>query len=504
MGFVKIRWAGGTIVPAILLLAGSAAAQSAPARVRTISLTLQPRVPITVELEKRVRIKNAGTPIAARVLVPVYVFDRQVIPAGSELQGRVEKIDPIPRGRRAREIANGNFTPYRRATLEFDTLKLKGGRDVRIRSDVSPGAQNVVHLVAGGAKQEQSATHPQAAGLRRQIERRKKQTLGVITAGGKLKWIESNLLGRLPFHREIQAVAAAKAPGRLTRMKAFLAAQLPFHRQFIPAGTHFTVELKTPLTLGSEEVTSRELTRLGGEIPPSSNVHVWLVTPLTSATDRPGTPVEAVVSEPVFTKNHQLILPEGSRLKGRVITARPARRLGRNGKLRFAFQRIVLPAGATRTVEAGLQAADVPRSSHLKLDAEGGARATSSKTKYLAPAITVLLATSSVADSDSRARQIQEGSGNPGEVAGGGVRGAAGFGLIGSVVALVARSRPVTSGFAIYGAAWSVYSHLVARGSEVVFPQGTRMDIRFGSHEGRKIPNPEGRGSAAPPPPKAS
>jgi hypothetical protein len=471
----KARWPAGAFALAVLVCAGDAAAHTAPAVAKTIPLTVKPGVPISVELVKSVRIKKPGAPLEGRVVEPVYVFDRMVIPAGSEVRGRVVKIDPVPRGRRARAIANGDFTPFHHATFEFDTLELKGGERMRIDTTVSPAAQNVVRLVAGGEKKKkEGAAHAKAAEVRRQMEAQKNQTLAEI-----------------------------KAPGKLHRLKALLEAEMPYHRQVLPAGTRFTVELKAPLKLGNAEITGKELERVGGEIPPSSHVRVWLKTPLSSAKDHEGTPVEAVVAKPVFTADHHLILPVGSRLKGRVITAQPARRLGRNGQLRFGFQQIVLPKGTTRTVEAGLESAEVPRSSHLKLDAEGGAHGVSSKTRYIMPAIDVLLATSSVADSDSRARQIQEGSGNPGQVAGGGVRGAAGFGLIGTVVGVVAHSRPVSSGFALYGAAWSVYSHLVARGHEVTFPQYTAMDIRFGSHEGARHPASPGKerftSSLAPP-----
>jgi hypothetical protein len=460
MGTGMAIWRAAAAALAVLLsFAGGAVAQNASAAAKTIPLTVEPGVPISVELLKPVRIRKVGAPLEGRVIEPVYVFDRLVVPAGSEVRGRVAKIDPVPRGRRARAIANGDFTPFHHATFEFDTLILKDGERLPIDTTVSQGAQNVVHLVAGGKQKEEGTLHRKTAEVRRQIEATKKQSIEEI-----------------------------KAPGKLKRLKAMLAAELPYHRQSLPAGTRFTLELKEPLNLGAALLTSEELERVGAEIPPSSNVHVWLKTPLSSATDRKGTPVEAVVSQPVFTKDHQLILPEGSRLKGQVLTARPARHLGRNGQLRFAFRQIVLPAGAKRAVEAGLQSADVPSSSHLKLDAEGGAHGASSKTRFLAPTIEILLATSSVADADSRARQIQEGSGDPGQVAGGGVRGAAGFGLVGTVVGLLAHSRPVSSGFALYGAAWSVYSHLVARGHEVIFPQYTAMDIRFGSHEGPKTP----------------
>jgi hypothetical protein len=466
-----------TIALAILACARGAAAQSTSAAPRTIPLTVQAGIPISIELEKPVRIKNAGVPISGRVLEPVYVFDRMVIPRGAEVEGRVTKIEPLSRRQRVRSAANGNFTPFRKISLAFDTLQLQDGKRLSIDTAVSPGDANVIHLVAGGEKKKNGVVHEKAAEVREQIHQRKQETLTEI-----------------------------KAPGKWKRLEGLLSAELPYHRQVLPAGMRFTAELKVPLDLGSAEITDQELERMGSEIPPASDVHVWLATPLSSANDHKGAPVEAVVSEPVFTPDHHLILPEGSRLKGQVITAKPARRMGRNGQLRFAFQRIELPKGATRNVEAGLEGVDVPSASHVKLDAEGGAHAVNSKTKYLAPAISVLLATSSMDGMDSHDRAVQEGSGDPGETVGGGVRGGAGFGLVGSVIALAARSGPVTAGFAFYGAAWSVYSHLVARGREVVFPKDTAMEIRFGSHEGPKSQGAAGKASstAKAPPPRAS
>jgi hypothetical protein len=35
----------------------------------------------------------------------------------------------------------------------------------------------------------------------------------------------------------------------------------------------------------------------------------------------------------------------------------------------------------------------------------------------------------------------------------------------------------------------SVYSHIVARGDEVVFPKDTSMEIRFGTHESKVHPS---------------
>lgn len=424
-----------------------------------IPLTVKPGIPIRVSIKKSVRIKHAGVPVEGRVIKPVYVFNRKVIPAGSTLIGSITKIDPVSKKQRLFAFANGDLTPFHRAHIEFNTLVLKNGKRLPIKTAVSPGRIDVIRLVAGGKKQKTGRIHGRIAEARQQIRQ-----------------------------SEQQAIAAIKSPHKLKRVESILSAQLPFHRQYLAAGTQFVATLKNPLPMGKEYVSPQAFKAVGHKIPPSSTVHVWLATPLSSAKDRRGSPVVAIVSRPLFSKNHQLILPEGSRLVGVVTQAVPARRLNRNGRLRFTFTRIKLPHGAWRKVEADLQAASVAKGAHLKIDSEGGAHTVSSKKKYLMPAIDVLLATSSF-DGDSQSRAVQEGGGQGGDVAGGAVRGGVGFGLMGSLIAMAARFQPVTAGFAFYGAAMSVYSHLVARGSEVVFPKDTAMEIQFGTHEGRLHPS---------------
>ena len=71
---------------------------------------------------------------------------------------------------------------------------------------------------------------------------------------------------------------------------------------------------------------------------------------LSSATDHRDTPVRAVVSQPLFSSDHTLILPEGARLDGTIMEAVPARLFGRNGQLRFTFRQLELTPGATRKV----------------------------------------------------------------------------------------------------------------------------------------------------------
>jgi hypothetical protein len=74
-----------------------------------------------------------------------------VVQAGQaeKLIGRVARVDSLSRKRRALAIANGDFTPLRKAHVDFETLVLKDGTRVPLHEVLSQGAANVVHLTAG-------------------------------------------------------------------------------------------------------------------------------------------------------------------------------------------------------------------------------------------------------------------------------------------------------------------------------------------------------------------
>jgi hypothetical protein len=64
--------------------------------------------------------------------------------------------------------------------------------------------------------------------------------------------------------------------------------------------------------------------------------------------------VEAVVTRPVFSADHSLLIPEGARLLGDVVEAQRARFLHRNGKVLFVFRQIKLPEGAAQSIQGYL------------------------------------------------------------------------------------------------------------------------------------------------------
>ncbi len=444
-----------TVVPSAVGAPDQAGSQA-------VTLTVVAGVPLHVVLEKRLPIKNAGVPVEGHTVEPIYVFDHLVIPAGTRVAGHVSKVEGLSRKRRALTMANGDFTPYRKAYFDFDTLVLKDGSRLPIQTTVSQGAPNMVHLSADDQAKKKGRVSQAVQEARTEAKAREQATVQQITA-----------------------------PGKLERVKSVLLAELPYHKQALPAGTSFTAELKSPLELGKEERSPNQLQKLGSEIPRGSIVHVRLATPLSSATDHKGSVVKAVVSEPVFSADHQLVLPEGARLEGVVTQAIPARRLGRNGQLRFMFRQIVVGPGAPRNVEASLQGVDAASGAHLTLDSEGGAHAVTPKTHYVLPAIDVFLAATSL-DLDAGHHHLHPGYQHGPDVGGGAVRGAAGFAFVGSVIGMLAHSRPVSAGLAFYGAGWSVYTHIVARGNEVTFSKNTPMEIRFGTHEGAAPPAAKG------------
>jgi hypothetical protein len=425
-------------------------------------------VPLHVVLEKPVSIHYTGVPVEAVVVDPVFVFDHEVIPSGSQVRGRVVKVESASRRQRSLAIANGNFSPIRNAQVDFDTLVLKDGTRLALHTVVTQGAPKMVHLVAGERGKKKGRVGEAVDQARQQAKA-----------------------------REQEAINQVKSPGKIKRIEARLWAEFPYHTPKLTAGTHFTAELKTPLDFGKEDPSPRQLEGLGKAIPPGSDVSVRLLTALSSATDHQGSLVQAVVSQPLFAADQELILPQGAQLEGVVTQARPARRLGRNGQLRFTFREIELTSGAPRQVHATVQSVDAAAGGHLELDSEGGARSVTPKTKFIAPTIDVLLAMSSLDGLDPHNRhRIEEGDGPQGADAGGGlVRGGAGFGFVGALIGFAARYRPVSACFAFYGAGWSVYTHVLARGKNIVFPKNTSMDIRFGVHQGGHKAAPPNNGA---------
>src|SRR5450631_1233268 len=65
-----------------------------------VSLTVPSGVPLRLYLAKKVS-KRAGAPVEAKLLEPVYAFDREVLPAGTVARGAVNRTQPVGKWQRA-------------------------------------------------------------------------------------------------------------------------------------------------------------------------------------------------------------------------------------------------------------------------------------------------------------------------------------------------------------------------------------------------------------------
>jgi hypothetical protein len=271
----------------------------------------------------------------------------------------------------------------------------------------------------------------------------------------------------------------------------FLWSKAPYHPQYWRRGTRFDAPLRDPLEVGFAWFKQEDLGALGTQPAPDSVAHVRLLTALSSASAKQGQTVEALVTAPVFSPEHKLVLPEGTKLTGEVVLAKKARSFHRAGRLRFNFQKVdfpqqvanlrpAAPAPTPMKTQATLEAAEGSGTTPIHVDSEGGVQAKESKTRFIAPAVSVVIA--SLASYDGRHSDPDE----PGRYAGGGphvsgrtLGGGLGLGMLGS--ALSQTSPYVGMAFGYYGLAWSVYSSVIGRGGEVEFEKNAMMDIKFGA-----------------------
>jgi type IV secretory pathway VirB10-like protein len=426
-----------------------------PAPPQTVALTVAKGAPLQVALDQEIRVKKVGQPVHARIVEPVYAFDHIVVPVGSEVIGEITKIESLSEGKRTLAVLNADFTPLRKVEVGFHELVLPDGRRFPLHASVAPGSGQVIELVTSADEKEK--------------KNRVKNMASEKTNEAKQRAHE----------QWDNAMKELKTPGKVRRLERYGEAQLPVHRQYIPAGTVYFAELVDPLDFGSVVMTASMASSIGAELPEGSVVHARLVTPLSSATSHKGQDVEAVLSQPLMDGD-RLILPQGSRLKGTVKQAQPARRMKKNGQLRIAFSELVPPDGIEQKIVSTLEGVQAGKDANVKLDSEGGAEATTSKSRYLGTA--VLLGLAMMAAKGGEDHDHDGGNNN------GAAGGLGGFKLVGMIMGAAVRSRAFGTTMGAYGAAVSIYTNFMARGHEVVFPKNTAMQIGVGMRAGTTTP----------------
>lgn len=399
--------------------------------------------PLRLLLDDRVRVTRVGQPVTATLAEDVYTQDRVAIPAGARVLGHVAKLEGVPGATRAAAMLGGNFTPGRLVGLQFDTVVLPDGATLAIQTVVMAGTAPSAREVAG-AHDDGIVGH-----ARQQVASEARRT-----------------------------VASVRAPGKASRFGHYLVGRLPIHPQYLEAGSAFNAQLVEPITIGRAERLAQAPD--GTRAPPDSILSARLLTALDSKSTLRGTLVKAVLTRPLMSASQEVILPEGTVVSGKVTFVKAARGLRRNGQLRFLFEAMEVPGRNAETVAASLFSADVGRDQHLEIDEEGGTKVTNPKSRFLAPALAgaamvVPLSQTEISDEALGALTTEA------NVVGHGLRGLSGFGLLG--VGLAIASRPAAVALGAFGLAHAVYGTLLGKGSDVVFPIHTPIQMQLSPGE---------------------
>jgi hypothetical protein len=412
----------------------------------SVALHVPSGAPLRLYLTKRAS-KRVGAPVEAKLMEPIFGFDRQVIPAGTIVLGRVTQTQGVGKWQRVSTILNGDFTPIRRAQVEFTTLKLPDGREVGTDTVAAMGL-NSIYIERSAkkkrkAQQERPPQNPNGGILGTAKQTAKDRIQGVINA------------------RTNGFADIVRSPNKKEKLIDFLWSKAPYHPQYWRRGTRFDAPLRDPLDFGSACVKLADLAALGAQPAPDSVAHVRLLTALSSVSAKQGEMVEALLTAPLFSLEHKLVLPEGTRLTGEVVLAKRARHFHRAGQLRFNFQKVELPQEAANLrpaeqrpvpikTQATLAAAEGSGKAPIQVDSEGSVQAKESKTRFIAPAISAVIASQASyerrhPDADEPGVYVGGGAHVSGRTLGGGL----GLGMLG---AAISQSSPyVGMAFGYYG-----------------------------------------------------
>ena len=382
---------------------------------------------LQVEIARHYPMK-LGEPIEAHLIHPIYVDGKLAVAQNTSLQGHVVALEPDIKTRWHGRL-RGDFTPFHSVKIQFDKIDLASSVLSIAAAPAANGAP-VLKLSAPGISPRQSF-----------IERR---------------WADAktNMRNRLAYFT---------APGKGDRALQLLYHQLPYHPERIDANTAWSFELTAPVALPVTYTLPIPAPVVSG----ATSSEIWSVNAtlsrdLTSASAKPGDPVEALVVEPVYDKDKQLVVPQGSKLVGKVAAAKAARSFGRNGKLRFTFQEVQFPQGYKREVQGALAGAATEKTQNLSLDAEGTITPRS-QSSVIAPLLLTMLAGRALDEDGNITAQTGVASN--------------GFGLVGRIVGITAGNRNLAAGLGFYAAGLSLYDNFLHSGRDVVFPHDTRIEI---------------------------
>src|SRR5215831_7527452 len=227
----------------LVCLTGATFAQSFEMpRIAMVPLTVDKGFPLEVVLTEKLRSK-LNEPVHGKIVDPVYVFDRQVIPSGTEILGKVTALQSVGKWKRISSMLAGDFSPLHDPEITFDTLVLPDGKEIPINTSVISRGNVMVRLDKGKTRAF---------------------TTTIQEPGKEL------------VHRLLWGLS-------------------PYHPQSLPTGTTYKATLEEPLEFGNAIVGSRTLNSIGTAPAAGSIIYARLLTALDSKKTPAGTAIEAVL-----------------------------------------------------------------------------------------------------------------------------------------------------------------------------------------------------------------
>ncbi|HXZ27872.1 MAG TPA: hypothetical protein VEG08_07705, partial [Terriglobales bacterium] len=277
-----------------------------------------------------------GTRLEGEVMRPVYVVDREAIPAGARVEVIVEKVEkekvgggkqgffehlgsltsPAKYGYRI-DFRSATFTPPNGAPIPIQISYVQAGEVVRLHTrgeEVQVGGDSA------------------------------KQMAGMLPGVGRVESIQKGHKQWEQYRHPVLAVQLERA-------------------------------VEVPAAAGG---AATAIAALAGPItlPPGTHARLLLLSDLSASGSHQGDTFQARLLEPVRTQEGVLVLPEGSVFDGHISKLVPPRRLSRAGSLHLAFDKITLREGeeqkvVTDKLAASLAATEMDNQSKVKMDEEG-------------------------------------------------------------------------------------------------------------------------------------
>jgi len=355
-----VRWRVLFCALTVYLLTSVVGAQNPAPAANLMDYTVPAGTILRMELSAPVNVPHLkpGSEIGGQLVRPVYVYDRALIPAGSQVRAVVDKVEKqkaaekkgfMERVDTLRSLGLNHHNLYE-VSLRAATVKLPSGAEVPME----------LRFIRGGEE------------VRLQANQEGEMKVGGTT--GK------DLAQHAPGVSQVAKIKHGKHQVQEYRHPVAMLEVARAARLELPAPSEVQRATVQPVT-----------------IPEGTHAEFLLLTELRASDSKRGDTFQARLVEPIFQPDGHLLVPEGSVLDGHIARLERPRRMSRAASMYLVFDRLTEPGGDSQKVAASLAAADVGKNAPVTMDPEGGLHGKGGA-KSLAKRAAVGVASQQVAD----------------------------------------------------------------------------------------------------------